>query len=309
MRLSVLECEASQGLSLFKAMASEQRLRILELLAEADRNINELCERLGLMHPTVSRHVQVLEQAGLISADYLPGTQGTQKRCRLCVDRLMVTLSPSRRTDTEVYEIEMPIGMYQQAEVQSPCGLAGSDGLIGQIDQPQSFLHPERGSAHIAWMARGGLLYLFPNTLPTTARILRLEFCCEVCSEAPGYREDYPSDITVRVNDVPLGIWTCQGDFGDRRGLLNPDWWPEHNTQYGLWKVWSVDHTGAYLDGERLSDVTLQCCHVEPRRPISVWIGVLPDACHQGGLNLLGRGFGNYDKHLLLRIFYRLGGG
>ncbi len=307
MRLSVLECDAVQGLALFKAMASEQRLRILELLTAADLNINELCERLGLMHPTVSRHVQVLEEAGLIAADYLPGAQGTQKRCRLCVDRLMITLSPSRRIDTELYEVEMPIGMYQQAEAESPCGLAGPEGLIGLIDQSQSFLHPDRRRAHIAWMAHGGLLYLFPNTLPSTARIIRLEICCEVCSEAPGFRNDYPSDITVCVNETPLGVWTCQGDFGDRRGLLNPDWWPAHNTQYGLWKVWSVDLSGAYLDGERLSDVTLQDCQVEPRRPISVWIGVQPDACHRGGINLLGRGFGNYDKDLLLRLHYRLG--
>ncbi|MEI3204121.1 MAG: hypothetical protein V8S73_05705 [Lachnospiraceae bacterium] len=36
----------------------------------------------------------------------------------------------------------------------------------------------------------------------------------EICSEAPGYKEDWKSDLTLWVNDVEVGTWTCPGDLG-----------------------------------------------------------------------------------------------
>ena len=41
--------------------------------------------------------------------------------------------------------------------------------------------------------------------------------------------------------------------------------------------------------------------------PIVVRIGVRPDAENVGGLNLFGRGFGNYPQDLGLRLEYHTG--
>jgi hypothetical protein len=54
-------------LAFFKAMANESRLRIVGLLAERPRSVQELAELLGLKEPTVSHHLAALKALGLIS--------------------------------------------------------------------------------------------------------------------------------------------------------------------------------------------------------------------------------------------------
>jgi predicted transcriptional regulator len=153
-------------------------------------------------------------------------------------------------------------------------------------------------------MANGFVEYTFPNDLPTSMEVEKLELSMEVCSEAPDYNPDWPSDITVWINGVEIGTWTSAGDFGGKHGLLTPTWWVDHMTQFGLLKVWSVDRTGSYVDGNRASDVSLPRLMVTPQQPVTVRIGVKPDAEHQGGFNLFGRGFGNYAQDLVLRLHY-----
>jgi predicted transcriptional regulator len=41
------------------------------------------------------------------------------------------------------------------------------------------------------------------------------------------------------------------------------------------------------------------------REPVTVRIGVKPDAEHAGGFNLFGRSFGNYEQDLTLRLYYK----
>jgi len=295
---SVFACE-----DIFKALASKARLRILRLLAEHDLNVNEIARALNLNYPTVSKHIQVLEQAGLILCEYMPGSQGAQKRCRLRWDKLIFSIE-TESAEEQVEEIEMAIGMYSFANPSPTCGLASREGYIGLMDDPQSFLLPERANAQLLWMGSGFVEYVFPNFLPTSVEITRVEVAMEICSEAPDYNNDYPSDITLWINGVEVGTWTCPGDFGGKRGRLNPAWWNDHGTQFGVLKVWSVNGDGAYIDGMRLSDVTVKDIMVAPQQPIAVRIGNKPDARHIGGFNLFGKGFGNYEQDLLLRLHY-----
>ncbi|HUO12536.1 MAG TPA: metalloregulator ArsR/SmtB family transcription factor [Caulobacteraceae bacterium] len=55
-------------LAFFKAMANESRLRIVGLLAERERSVQELAELLTLKEPTVSHHLAALKALGLVSA-------------------------------------------------------------------------------------------------------------------------------------------------------------------------------------------------------------------------------------------------
>ncbi|HTX48392.1 MAG TPA: metalloregulator ArsR/SmtB family transcription factor [Caulobacteraceae bacterium] len=55
-------------LAFFKAMANESRLRIVGLLAERERSVQELAELLSLKEPTVSHHLATLKALGLVSA-------------------------------------------------------------------------------------------------------------------------------------------------------------------------------------------------------------------------------------------------
>lgn len=303
--MRILEQLGSDSEELFKALGSRTRLKLLELLARQKMNINELGQALGIAHPTISKHIQILEQAGLVQSEYMPGEQGTQKRCRLRYDRLVISLEAVQQPEGLSEETEMPIGMYTFAHPTITCGLASREKIIGFMDETQSFLLPERSQAQILWMAEGFVEYIFPNTVPTLMEISRVDLSMEICSECLDFNNDYPSDITVWINGVEIGTWTSPGDMGNKHGRLNPVWWNHHDSQYGFLKVWSVSEGGSYADSAKLSETTVKDIMVVPRQPVTVRIGIKPDAEHVGGFNLFGRGFGNYEQDLSLRLHYR----
>lgn len=52
---------------IFSALADPTRRRLLEALREDSRSVGSLVEALGVSQPTVSKHLKVLREAGLIS--------------------------------------------------------------------------------------------------------------------------------------------------------------------------------------------------------------------------------------------------
>ena len=50
----------------FNAVAEPRRREILEYLAEGERPVGDLVVRLGLEQPSVSKHLKVLRQVGLV---------------------------------------------------------------------------------------------------------------------------------------------------------------------------------------------------------------------------------------------------
>ena len=50
----------------FEVVAEPSRRRILELLRDDDRPVNDLVVELGLSQPAVSKHLRVLRDAGLV---------------------------------------------------------------------------------------------------------------------------------------------------------------------------------------------------------------------------------------------------
>ena len=111
-------------------------------------------------------------------------------------------------------------------------------------------------------------------------------------------------DITVWINKVEIGTWTCPGDFGDKRGKFTPAWWKLEGSQYGLLKHFSVTNEGSFIDGEKLSDIKLSDLKIAEHHSIRVQFGVKENAEHLGGMNIFGKGFGNYDQGIVLRAYY-----
>jgi SAM-dependent methyltransferase len=56
----------SASVRVFKALSDPTRLRLLGLLAGEELNVAEMCEVLGQPQPTVSRHLAVLRESGLL---------------------------------------------------------------------------------------------------------------------------------------------------------------------------------------------------------------------------------------------------
>lgn len=299
--------KSRDGLSILKALASKNRLKILELLGNGPLNVNEIANRLNMPQPGITMHIQKLEKVGLITSEYTVASQGLQKVCARNYDNILVEFTVSKaRPPSNSVEVSMPVGLYKNCEVHPTCGIVSDRQIIGLLDSPNSFFEPEHIFAQLLWFSRGFVEYVFPNNIPPGCEATGMEIALEMCSEAPGYNNNYPSDITLSLNGVEVGTWTCPGDFGGKRGEITPSWWPERYSQYGVLKHWSIDTKGAFIDGVRLSDKTISDIGLGNNGPITARLEVKKDAKNVGGINLFGRKFGNYGQDILLKIEYEL---
>ena len=292
---------------IFRALANDTRVAILRYLGDRVVAVNQIAKDMGLPSSTATMHITVLERAGLLHTELRPATRGLQKVCARTYDELIFDLPRGLQNTHDAVDVEMPIGGFSDFSVEPTCGLVSATGLIGFMDDPSAFYEPDRLQAQLIWFRAGFVEYRFPNRVPPGARVDFLQLTAEICSEAPLHDLEWPSDIGVWVNGVLLGEWTCPSDFGGQRGRLTPSWWEEKDSQFGVLKRWLVTPRGTTIDGIDLSSVDLAAIALTPRDPIIVRIGVRPDAENVGGLNLFGRGFGNYPQDLGLRLEYHSG--
>ena len=52
-----------------EGIGDPKRLKLLYLLAQQPRNVTELTEELGVAQPTVSHHLRILRERGLVTAE------------------------------------------------------------------------------------------------------------------------------------------------------------------------------------------------------------------------------------------------
>ncbi len=288
-----------------KALASEPRVQMLNLIRKKTLNINEISESLKLPQSTVATHISILEEAGLISTESVKAKKGNQKLCHPSFHELIIQFPDVQSIEKNYVDIEMPIGIFTDSQVTAPCGLCSTEKIIGLLDIPDSFLNPERMKAGLLWCGSGTVEYKFPNnTMYGQKNITKLEISMELSSETPGTNVNWPSDITMWINKTEIGTWVSPGDFGDHRGKYTPSWWKLEGSQYGLLKHFAVTDEGSFIDGIKISNVTLSDLHIPEHHSIRVRVGVKPDAEHMGGMNIFGKGFGNYDQGIILRTYF-----
>ena len=56
------------------------------------------------------------------------------------------------------------------------------------------------------------------------------------------------------------------------------------------------------MDGVKLSSVSLDELELERHHSVRLRIGIDEGATHPGGVNVFGRGFGNYDQDIVMRL-------
>ena len=287
------------------ALSSKLRLKIIHLIGRRSMSVNELAQALGEPLSTISLNLSVLEKAGLVYTEAQSGVRGILKLCSRMSDRITVNLVTSIERPHYIGEMAMPIGCYSAAgDIHPTCGLASRGGTIGVEDNPLVFFLPERFDAQLIWFRQGYLEYTFP-TLPLRGVALEsMEVSFEACSEAMNYRNDWESDISLWINSRLIGSWHSPGDFGGRRGVLNPEWWSDNATQFGHLKTWRIDEAGSFLDNDRVSDAALKDLRLQESDFFTLRVGVSPDAQHVGGMNLFGAGFGDYPQHIVVRYAY-----
>ena len=259
-----------EGLEVFKALGSEIRIQILKLLLEnREMNMNELASGLGITNGALTSHMKKLEETGIVKVLTEHEGHGNQKLCRVNVDKILVEIE-SRETEgrKNIYNTEVNVGHYSDYEVYPTCGLATDTALVGEVDDPRYFAHPDRIKARILWFTKGYVEYRIPNLLPGATKIEQIALSLEIGSEAPGTNNDWPSDISFYLNDEKIGTWTSPGDYGDVRGIFTPDWWLPNWNQYGLLKMLVINRESTFVDGLKISDVDIERFHLDYKSSI-----------------------------------------
>lgn len=291
-------------LPIYEALASDVRLKIIQLLSQQEMNIKDLAQALELSSPIMTMHVKKLEKAGLISSEMVASSGGTRKMCKLITDSIKIDFPSKNRPALRTYhESIVSVGHYTDFDVEPTCGLATTVKVIGMFDEPRFFLDADRINAKILWFSRGFIEYRTANFLLRSEKPTELEISFEISSEAPFANENWPSDISFYLNGTKIGIWTSPGDFGGKRGKFTPDWWWDEINQYGLLKVLKITPAGTFIDGQKISDVTLDDVDILNKQ----WkfrIAVEPDAENVGGVTLFGSGFGNYNQDIVFKLYY-----
>lgn len=292
------------GLETFKALGSDTRIQILNILLENEQmSMNQLATELNISNGTLTGHIKKLEECGLINISNESAGHGNQKMCSVTQDRIIVDIK--KPIDYKnVFETEIKVGQFSRHQVWPTCGIATSESVIGEFDDIRYFNHPDRFTANILWFTKGYVEYTIPNLIPSNQRITQLSISAELSSEAPGIDNNWPSDISFYINDTKIGMWTSPGDFGDVHGMFTPQWWPQNWNQYGLLKLLVINDYGTYIDGLKISDVSTLSLHLDYNSDIRLRLAVENDSEHVGGITLYGKSFGNYDQDIRVAINY-----
>lgn len=295
-----------EGLEVFKALGSELRINIIKLLQENhEMNMNELATSLGITNGALTSHIKKLEESGIIQVMTERGGHGNQKICKVAVDKIVVDVeSEETEEDQNIYNTEVKVGHYSDYNVYPTCGLATSKAIVGEVDDPRYFSHPDRIKAGILWFTKGYIEYMIPNLLPSATKIDQITVSLEISSEAPGINNDWPSDISIFLNDVKIGTWTSPGDYGDVQGIFTPDWWFPNWNQYGLLKMIVINKKGTFVDGLKISDVTINQFNLDYKSTVRFKFEIEEDAKNIGGITIFGSEFGNYNQDIKVRIAY-----
>ena len=305
-----LATDADRIALLAHALSSPVRIEILKLLTIKNLTVKQIAEEIKQPLNTTLSHISKLEQAGLLATQVSYTSKGKSKTCYRLKDSVNLILFdqnygwPQKVNE----EYQLPIGSYFDfIDLTAPCGMASEVHGLGNDNELSVFMSPLRSEASILWFTQGLLEYRVPLPQKQDLKNLKsIELSFEVCSEAPLFNNDYKSDISVFLNDKKLGVYTSPGDFGGRRGLLTPDYWPIGLTQFGMITNWKIDFSQTTLNDNFLSFVNLRDLDLERcKKPyLSLKIGVEKNAVHVGGVNLFGKYFGDFQQDIIVRYFY-----
>lgn len=298
--------DIKSGMALYDALNSEVRIEILHIIKNnGETNMKFLAKSLKLSNGAVTAHIKKLQDAKLIKVRSKSGVRGAQKICTLISTKIIIDFFDENASVKNVYSFDIGIGHYVDYKITPTCGLVVDNVILGEFDDPRYFSFPERINARLLWFTEGYISYHLPNSLKLSESCTELQIGMELASEAPGYSTHYPSDISFRLNGLELGYFTSPGEFNDRRGLFTPNWWFENLGQYGKLKLLTINENGCFIDGLKISDTTIEDLQILPQSELLFTIEASKEAFNKGGVTIFGKGFGDYDNGITVKMFYK----
>lgn len=294
----------SHSLPIYECLASETRLKILKFIGNQKKSIGEIANYLEMSNAIVTRHVQQMEDAGLLNSERGLGKNRNKKMVFLKVDDIHINFPEKIYVGYKLHQTHLKLGHFVDFAAKPTCGLATVKGVVGKADDPKYFMDANRVDAGLLWFSEGFVEYKIPNLLSKDEEANMLEISFEIASEFPVSNNVWPSDISIYVNDILVAVYTVPGNFSDTRGRYTPKWWNDSFSQYGLLKHLRINKLDTGIDGEAYSPVTIDDLELNKHPFIKLRLAVEPDATNKGGLTLFGKGFGNHNQDIILNTYY-----
>lgn len=292
------------SLPVFEALASETRLKIICFIGSEKKSISEIATQLGISNAITTRHVQQMEDAGILDSKRGTGKDRNKKLVYLKIDNIHVTFPEKIYHGLNLHSTDLKIGHFTDFEVMPTCGLATVTEVVGKTDEPRFFMDSCRVDAALLWFSEGYVEYKIPNLLLEHEQPRLLDISFELASEFPISNNVWPSDVTIYINNRKVAVYTVPGNFSDVRGRYTPRWWSDHFSQYGQMKHLRVNTFDTAIDGQTYSAYSINDLDLTESPFITLRFAVEADAKNKGGLTLFGKGFGNYNQNILINLYY-----
>lgn len=282
------------------AISSPIRLKMLRQLNSSPLTLVEIAKLNNITNSTALFHLKLLQEADLVQARYLPGKKGKAQVFFVNFKSVLFTGAEKDFFTPITYEQSLQVGNYIQADAEILNVATDTE----TINLTNRLFSNDRFSARLLWTDGGTITYAFENFFAKNSTLQELDISLEICSEARFYRNDWKSDVTFSINKTDVATYTCLGDFGGVRGKLNPSWWGNENTQYGVLLNISIREDGTYINTQKYSNVGLNDLSLSIGNNILFSVSTKPNAEHYGGFNIFGSSFGNYPQDIVLTAKY-----
>lgn len=292
------------SLPVFEALASETRLNIIRFIGRDKKSIGEIASYLNISSAITTRHVLQMEDAGILDSIRGTGINRGKKLVFLKIDTIHVSFPEKIYHDYKLFATDLKIGHFTDFQVTPTCGLATPLEVVGKVDEPRYFMDSRRVDAALLWFSEGYVEYKIPNLLAADDVPQLLEISFEAASEFPLSNNVWPSDLSIYINQKKAAVYTIPGNFSDTRGHYTPAWWEDGRSQYGQLKHLRVNTMDTGIDGVAYSKLTIHDLELDKSPFITLRLAVEPDAQNKGGLTIFGKGFGNYDQNIMIRLYY-----
>lgn len=287
-------------ISFGNAISSPVRLKILRQLSVSPLTLIEVAKLNNITNSTALFHLKILQEAEIIVVRYLPGKKGKAQVFFLNYDDIVFTGNINNSSKILIHEQSLGVGSYVDAKAEV-LNIATDSKWLRLGDR---IFSNDRFLAQLLWTDGGSVSYAFENFFAKNSCVQELNLSLEICSEARFYRKDWKSDISFSVNDIEIATYTSPADFGGIRGKLNPAWWGNENTQYGVLVNISITQEGTFLNGNKVSETCLADLKLDNGNKLLFTVFNKENAEHYGGFNIFGKTFGNYPQDIVLTAKY-----
>jgi len=285
-----------------RAISSKIRLEMCRQIIQKPMTLVEIAKLNNITNSTALFHLKILQEGGIVEGKYLPGKKGKALVYFVKHWGMFLDLANVQDNQIHVHEQSVGVGEYVEADLKL-LNIATKEQIV-HLEQNRTFAS-ERFNAKLLWTEGGKVSYAFENNFTFDTTVQEITLSLEICSEAHFYRNDWKSDITFAINNVELGTYTSPGDFGGIRGKLNPAWWGDENSQYGILVIISITSEGTFFNSQKVSDITLEHLKLTQDNKILFSIYNKPNCEFFGGFNIFGDCFGNYPQNILLTAKYK----